>query len=196
MEEQAAQNWLEHGRCLLESDERKMDIAIAMYRISNTIQPTSKSIIYQAEALYRSKEHAKLVEFGKDVVHETVLAKDNRKQLVQYVAESLVKIAQATDKTDLIKKAGIYDETIQWIERFGKDDEKIHELKLMATRMKLNCLREHDLVIQHRATKVFSQLIEAIQEGSFLKALVIQQNEDTQVMHLCFQKLLKESSEK
>lgn len=196
MEEQAAQNWLEHGRCLLESDERKMDIAIAMYRISNTIQPTSKSIIYQAEALYRSKEHTKLVEFGKDVVHETVLAKDNRKQLVQYVAESLVKIAQATDKTDLIKKAGIYDETIQWIERFGKDDEKIHELKLMATRMKLNCLREHDLVIQHRATKVFSQLIEAIQEGSFLKALVIQQNEDTQVMHLCFQKLLKESSEK
>lgn len=196
MEKEAAQMWLEHGRYLLESNEGEMDTAIAMYRISNTIHPNDKSIIYEAETLYVKKEHTRLVEFGKDVVHETALTKGNRKQLVHYVAESLLQIAHATDRTDLMKKAEMYEEVIQWIERFEKDDDKIHEFKLMATRMKINCLREHDQVVQNRATKMFSQLTEAIQEGSFLKALVIQQNEDRQVMRLCFQKLLKESSEK
>ena len=196
MEKQAAQKWLEHGQCLLESNEGKMDTAIAMYMISNTMFPTDKSIISQAEALYVMKEHSRLIEFGKEVVQKTALAKDNRKLLVHYVAESLMEIANAMEKTDLMKKAGMYEETIQWIERFDKDDDKIHELKLMATRMKLNCHVEHDQAAQNRSTEVFSQLKEAIQEGSFLKALVIQQNEDKQVMHLCFQKLLKESSEK
>ena len=196
MEKQAAQKWLEHGRCLLESNEGKMDTAIAMYMISNTMFPTDKSIISQAEALYVMKEHTRLIEFGKEVVQKTALAKDNRKLLVYYVAESLMEIAHATDKTDLMKKAGMYEETTQWIERFDIDDDKIHEVKLMATRMKLNCHVEHDQAVQNRSIEVFSQLKEAIQEGSFLKALVIQENEDKQVMHLCFQKLLKESSEK
>ena len=196
MEKQAAQNWLEHGRCLLESNKAEMDTAIAMYRISNTIYPTDKSIIYQAQALYVKKEHTRLVEFGKEIVQKTALARNCRKLLVYYVAESLLEIANAMEKTDSMKKAEMYEKTIQWIDRFDKDDDKIHELKLVATRMKLNCHREHHHAVQNRSTKVFSQWKEAIQEGSFFKAVVIEKNEDKQVMHLCFQKLLKESSEK
>ena len=191
MVKQEAQNWLEHGRCLLESDKRKTHTAIAMYKISNEICPTDKSTIYQVKALFAKENYTRLIEFGKHVLQEAALANGNRQLLVYYVAESLLQMAHAADKRDW------YEKTVECIERIdATDDGKMCELKRIATKMKPNCLRDHHLSIQNKAARMFSQLTEAIREGSFLKILVIQQNEDKEAMHLCAQMLLKESSEK
>ena len=149
MAKQEAQNWLEHGRCLLESDERKADTAIAMYRISNTIYRTEKSMIYHVEALYAKRDYTRLVEYVKRVLQETAPMKENLQVFVSYVAKSLLELANAADKRDC------YEKTVEWIKRIdAADDVKMRELKLMATKMKPNSLREHHLAIQKKAIRV------------------------------------------
>lgn len=196
MKTRAAQLWLEHGRCLLEADKKKLETVLAMYMISNAINPSEKSVIYQAQALHDNQEYERLVNFGVGVLPNGELTIFTVQKLVYLVADSLVRIADNTDKIDLMRKANMYEQAVEWIENstelfvIANYDSRIHELKLKATRMRLSCLQEHDEITQNTASRIFSQLIEAIREASFLKALVILQNENSHVMRSCFEKLL------
>jgi curved DNA-binding protein CbpA len=195
-----SQSWLERGIALLESDQRRTETVLAMYRISNALRPSDVAIIHQAKVLYAQKKYTTLAEFGKEILlDESALTKDNRTVLLYFVAESLLKVAGAMPETDLMSKVELYKDAIDWIERFNTlVDERIYNLKLKAIRMRLALLSKRDEIIKKKAAMVLSQLTQAIKEGSFLKALLVTQDEDEdndEVMHLCWQKLLKESNE-
>ena len=195
-----SQGWLERGIALLESDLNRTETALGMYRISNAVRPSDVAAILQAKLLYAKKEYTTLAEFGKEILlNESMLTKDNRTVLLYFVAESLSKVVGAMPDTDLMSKVELYEDAIDWIERFDNlVDEKTRNLKLKAIQMRLAFLRKRDESIKKKAAMVLSQLVQAIREGSFLKALLAIEDEDEdsdEVMHLCWKKLLEESNE-
>ena len=195
-----SQSWLERGIFLLESDENRTESVLAMYRISNAVRPSDVAIIHQVKVLYAQKDYTTLAEFGKEILlDESVLTKDNRAVLLHFIAESLLNIVDAMPEKDMMSKFEMCEDAIEWIERFDfLVDERIHDLKFKAFLMRLAVFRRRGEIVKTKAATVFSQLTQAIKEGSFLKALLMTQNEDednVEVMHLCWRKLLEESNE-
>ncbi|XP_028395128.1 uncharacterized protein LOC114519233 [Dendronephthya gigantea] len=194
-----SQSWLERGIALIESDQNRKETVLAMYRISNAVRPSDVAIIQQAKLLYERKEYTTLTEFGKAILlNESLLTKDNRTVLLYLVVDSQLQVVGAMPDTDFINKVELYEDAINWIERFDTlVDERINNLKLKAIQTKSVLLNQRDEILKKKAAMVWSHLTEAIKEGLFLEALHVIDDEksDKEVMQLCWQQLLKESNE-
>ncbi len=191
-----AEGWLKLGKSLLETDKKYLETVLAIYRLSGEICPSGIAIIAEAKALFSCRQNTRVVNFGKDVLRKGTLQKNNAQILTYLVAESHLRIAQDLDGSDLLEKADKYEETANWIENYGFcGDEKTRNVKLTAMKMRLDCFDKHKQEVETKADAVFSHLLEAIRQGSLLKVFVILQNDNREVMHLCFQKLSKESSD-
>ncbi len=189
-----AEGWLKLGKSLLETDKKHLEAVLAMYRLSGEICPSEIAIIAEAKALFSCRQNTRVVIFGKDVLRKNTLQKNNAQILTYLVAESHLRIAQDWDGSELLEKADKYDETANWIENSGFcGDEKTRNIKLTAMKMRLDCFDKHKQAVETKAHVVFSHLLEAIRQGSLLKVFVVLQNDNREVMHLCFQRLSKES---
>ena len=187
-----AETWLTHGQYLIETDKKYLEAAIAMYSLSNELYPSEIAIVKQAQALFYCEKHERLVRYGKDVLRTTTFERENIQQLQRLVAESLIKIADEADNSNLLKKADKYEEAIKWTGQISeRSGTAMSDLKGEAMGRRLHCLE----LLHEREKMLLSHLIVAIREGSLLKVFTLLQDLDEEVSDACLNQLSTESLE-
>ena len=186
--------WLEHGQYLLRIDKKYLEAVLAMYNLSSELYPSESAVIEQARALFSCNRYERLVSYGKDVLRTSTFGRDNARELQKMVAESLMKIADDADDSNLLRKADKYDEVINWTAEFSEEiGPWVRDLKVRAMRGRLHCFEGHERVTKQRAQILFSQLTAAIREGSLLKLFTLVQDMDEEVKGACSHQLSTES---
>lgn len=195
-----AATWLTHGHYLFRTDAKYLEVAIAMYNLSNELLPSDNAVIKQARALLSCEKYEQLVKYGKEVLCTTSLEQENAQELQKMVAESLMKIANDTDDSDLLMKADKYEEAINWTAQLTEEDggefgAAVHDLKVEAMRRRQHCFEVHERDKMRRVNMLFSNVIAAVREGSLLKVFLLLQDMDEEIKLACSKQLSKESQE-
>ena len=195
-----AENWLKLGQRLLATSEtsRDLETVLAMFRISYELGPSDVALISQAQAMFTSKEHARLVDYCKELLSTNKLRRANELIIQHWIAESLLQIAHDTDDSDLLAKTDKYEETVNWIESVrddGDGEATIHETKVTAMKGRLDCIRKCEQITSKITGKLFSRLLGAIRQGSLIEMVAILEYEDEEVVKVCLEKLEKEPRE-
>ena len=99
-----AVTWLTHGPYLFSRGQEYWEAALAMYKLSDELFPMEITIIRQAQLLFSCKKYERLVRFGKDVLCTATFEQENTQELQKLVAESLLKIADDADDSDLYEE--------------------------------------------------------------------------------------------
>ena len=193
-----AESWLKLGQSLLHTSEtsRDLETVLAMYRMSYDLDPSEDALIAQAQAMFHSKKHARLVDYGGELLRTRKLQQKNAQIIQHRIAESLLQIAHDADDSDLLAKVDKYEETVNWIESFrGEGEAAMHDIKVTATKGRLDCIQECERMTSQIASKSFSRLVDAIRKGSLIEMVAILEYEDEEVVNECLKKLSKESTE-
>ena len=186
--------WLKHGQYLLRIDKKYLEAALAMYNLSSELYSSESAIIEQARALFSCNRYERLVCYGKDVLRTSTFGRDNARELQKMVAESLMKIADDADDSNLLRKADKYDEVINWTGEFSEEiGPWARDLKVRAMRGRLHCFEVHERVTKQRAQILFKQLTAAIREGSLLRVFTLIQDMDEEAKGACSDQLSTES---
>ena len=191
-----AATWRVHGQFLLATDKKYLEAVLATYDLFNELNPSEMVFIMQSRALFYCNKHERLVRHVKEVLRTTNLSRENAKELQKLVAESLTKIADDADDSDLLKKADKYQEAIQYAAQFSDESgNTFHELKIEAMSGRLRCFEVHERVTKERIRKLLSHLIAAIKEGSLVKIFILLQDMDEDDKDMCLHRLSKEKPE-
>ena len=191
-----AATWRVHGQFLLATDKKYLEAVLATYDLFNELNPSEMVFIMQSRALFYCNKHERLVRHVKEVLRTTNLSCENAKELQKLVAESLTKIADDADDSDLLKKADKYQEAIQYAAQFSDEcGNTFHELKIEAMSGRLRCFEVHERVTKERIRKLLLHLIAAIKEGSLVKILILLQDMDEDDKDMCLHQLSKEKPE-
>ena len=194
-----AATWRVQGQFLLATDKKYLEAVLATYDLFNELNPSEMVFIMQSRALFYCNKHERLVRHVKGVLRTTNLSRENAKELQKLVAESLTKIADDADDSDLLKKADKYQEAIEYAAQFSDEcGNTFHELKVEAMRGRLRCLEVlevHERVTKERIRKQLSHLIAAIREGSLVKIFILVQDMDEDDKEMCLHQLSKEKPE-
>ena len=195
-----AENWVNLGQRLLATSEtsRDLETVLAMYRISYELDPSEVALISQAQAMFTSLEHARLVDYCKELLSANKLSRGNELIIQYWISESLLQIAHNADDSDLLAKADKYEETVNWIERFcddGNGEAAMHDTKVTAMKWRLDCIRKCEQITSKITRKLYSRLLGAVRQGSLIEMVAILEYEDEEVVKLCLEKLEKEPLE-
>ena len=191
-----AATWLTHGQYLLGTEKKFLEPALAMYNLCNELYPSEIAIIKQAQALFYCNEHERLIHYGKEVLRTTALERDNTQELQKLVTESLMKVADDADDSDLLRKGNKYEDVINWTAQFSDESgDAIRDLEIEAMRRRQKCFEVSEKVTRQRAKILFSHLTAAIREGSLLKLFTLLQDVDEETKDACLNQLSTESPE-
>lgn len=107
-----------------------------------------------------------------------------------------MKVAHDADDSDLLEKAGKYEEVIKWTEQFTEEGgATVHDLKVEAMKRRLHYFEVHERVTNQRVQVLFLNLNAAKREGSLLKVFILLQDMDEEAKNMCLKKLSTESPE-
>ena len=191
-----AATWRVQGQFLLATDKKYLEAVLATYDLFNELNPSEMVFIMQSWALFYCNKHERLVRHVKEVLLTTNLSRESAKELQKLVAESLTKIADDADDSDLLKKADKYQEAIQYAAQFSDEcGNTFHELKVEAMSGRLRCFEVHERVTKERIGKLLSYLIAAIKDGSLEKIFILLQDIDEDDKNVCLNHLSKEKLE-
>ena len=191
-----AATWRVQGQFLLATDKKYLEAVLATYDLFNELNPSEMVFIMRSRAFFYCNKYERLVRYVKEVLCTTNLSRENAKELQELVAESLTKIADDADDSDLLKKADKYQEAIQYAAQFSDEcGNTFHELKIEAMSGRLRCFEVHGRVTKERIRKLLSHLIAAIKEGSLVKILILLQDMDEDDKDMCLHQLSKEKPE-
>lgn len=191
-----AATWRTQGQILLATDKKYLEAALATYGLFNELNPSEMIFIMHCRALFYCNKHERLVHYVKGVLRTTTLAWENTKELQELVAESLMKIADDADDSDLLRKADKYEEAIQWAAQFSDErGNTFHDLKVEAMRSRLHYFEVHERVKKERIEKLLSHLIAAIRCGSLVKIFTLLQDMGEDDKDMCLHQLSKEKPE-
>ena len=191
-----AATWRAQGQFLLATDKKNLEAALAIYDLSNKLYQSDRVFIMQSRALLYCSKHEQLVRYVKGVLRTTTLERETAVELRELVAESLMKIADNADDSDLLGKAGKYEEAIKWTGQFSDESgSTFHDLKVKAMKSRLHYFEVHERVEKERIGKLLSHLIAAIRCGSLVKIFILLQDMDEDDKDMCLHQLSKEKPE-